>query len=105
MEDKQREKKEELTGNLAGGGREGGRGGGAVNQVVRFSGGQVVFFRVSSKPIVLTKGETHTHFGACIPPPPPIPPLPPPTPAAFAPADAEAFRTSRYCISAAAALE
>lgn len=102
-----REKKEELTGNLAGGGgREKGRGGGAVNQVVRFSGGRVIFFRVSSKPIVLTKGETHTHFGACIPPPP-IPPLPPPppTPAAFAPAEADAFRTSRYCISAAAALE
>ena len=68
------------------------------------------FLRVSSKPMVLTKGETHTHFGACIPPPPPppppIPPIPPPpTPAAFAPADAEALRTSRYCISAAAALE
>lgn len=73
-------------------------------QSIRFSGGQVVFFRISSKPIILTKGETHTHFGACIPPPPPIPPLPP-TPAAFSPADAEAFRTSRYCISAAAALE
>lgn len=40
---KQREKKEELTGNLAGGGREKGRGGGAVNQVVRFSGERVVF--------------------------------------------------------------
>lgn len=46
MKDKQREKKEELTGNLAGGRGEWGRGGGAggaVNQVVRFSGGQVVF--------------------------------------------------------------
>lgn len=46
MEDKQRGKKEELTGNLAGRRGERGRGGGAggaVNQVVRFSGGQVVF--------------------------------------------------------------
>lgn len=65
----------------------------------------VFVFRVSSKPIVLTKGETHTYFGACIPPPPPPIPPPPPTPAALAPAEAEAFRTSLYCISAAAALE
>lgn len=84
---------------------EGGAGaGGAVNQVVRFQASRRFF---SVKPIVPTKAETHTHFGTWIPPPPipPPPPPPPPTPAAFAPADAEALRTSRYCISAAAALE
>lgn len=53
-----------------------------------------------------TETGSHTHFDAWTPAPPaPTPPPAPPTPAALAPADAEAFRTSWYCSSAAAALE